>query len=480
MRLEGRKNRLGAVAGGSSATSRLGRAFPVLAVLGVVAVALALGAASSAAITSSSVTASVAVQQTGDAETRADSAEADATEAPTGGQGDLGNSGPPGASLSVHLLTVGPGDALWELFGHNALLIRDSLAGYEAAFNYGIFDFESPGFAWRFVRGDMRYMVAATSLERTLDGARAANRTVWAQELDLEPARKAELLQLLVTASRPENRVYRYHYYLNNCSTKLRDALDAVLGGQLRDATEGVDPRATWRDHTRRLAASSLVGYVGLHLLVGPRGDEPSNGWEEMWVPTKLRDAVAQLTVVRDDGRRTPLAGDSETWVESTRPAELASPPPFNALFPLFGALAGTLYVLLAYWAVEGSRARRFALGAAGFAWGFCCLAISVLLGAMHFTGHDFLYWNQNVLLFSPVGLPLVILLPLAVRRMETGPWTRLWCVAPVALAVVALGLWAIPRLGQSNAEWIAFALPVHLAVWWVANRVMGLRSQFD
>ena len=444
--------------------------------LGVAAAAPALGALAAVAVASSVA----AVQQTSDGEARADSAATDATEAPTGGQANQGDSGPPGASLSVHLLTVGPGDALWELFGHNALLIRDSLAGYEAAFNYGIFDFESPGFAWRFVRGDMRYMVAATSLERTLEGARTANRTVWAQELDLEPARKAELLRLLVTASRPENRVYRYHYYLNNCSTKLRDALDAVLDGQLRAATEGADPRATWRDHTRRLAASSLVGYVGLHLLVGPRGDEPTNGWEEMWVPTKLRDAVAQLTMVKNDGTRVPLAGASEAWVDSTRPAELASPPPFDALFPLFGALAGAFYVLLAYWAAAGSRAGRFALGAAGFAWGFCCLAVSVLLVAMHFTGHDFLYWNQNVLLFSPVGLPLAILPPLAVRRMETGPWMRLWCVSPVGLAVVALGLWAIPGVGQSNAEWIAFALPVHLAVWWVANRVMGLRSQFD
>lgn len=401
-------------------------------------------------------------------------------EAPAAGSEADTASALPGVSLSIHLLTVGPGDELWELFGHNALLVRDSLTGYEAAFNYGIFDFESPGFTWRFVRGDMRYMVAATALDRTLEGARAADRSVWAQELDLEPADKLELLQLLATASRPENRVYSYHYYLNNCSTKLRDALDEVLDGQLRAATEAAAPGATWRDHTRRLAAPSLVGYLGLHLLVGPRGDETTDPWQEMWVPTKLRDAVEELVVVRSNGIRAPLTKASEEWVESSRPVELPSPPPFNVLFPLFGATAGACYVLLAYWAAGGSRTGRSALGTAGFAWGFLCLAVSLLLGAMHFTGHEFLYRNQNILLFSPVGLLLALLLPPAARRMETGPWTRRLCVLAVGLAVVALGVWAVPGVGQSNSEWIAFALPVHLAVWWVATRVMGMRSEFD
>ena len=452
MRLEGRKNEGGGVARRAAGRSKRRRA--PRPGLGTVAALLALGAAPSVAA--------------GGQETETPSSEADTAAAL------------PGASLSVHLLTVGPGDELWELFGHNALLVRDSITGYEAAFNYGIFDFESPGFTWRFVRGDMRYMVAATALDRTLEGARAANRSVWAQEVDLEPADKVELLQLLTTASRPENRVYQYHYYLNNCSTKLRDALDAVLDGQLRAATEDAPPRATWRDHTRRLAAPSLVGYLGLHLLVGPRGDDITNPWDEMWVPTKLRDAVEQLVVARSDGTRAPLAKSSEEWVGSSRPAAQASPPPFNVLFPLFGATAGACYLLLAYWAAGGSWVGRTALSAAGFAWGFLCLAVSVLLVAMHFTGHEFLYRNQNVLLFSPVGLPLAMVLPPAARRMESGPWTRRLCALAVGLAVLGLSLWVVPGVGQSNGEWVAFALPVHLAVWWVATRVMGMRSEFD
>lgn len=441
MRLEGRKNR------GSGVARRV-------AGLGVVAALLAFVGSPS-----------VAAQ---DPETEAPQSEADT--APV----------LPGASLSIHLLTVGPGDELWELFGHNALLVRDSITGYEAAFNYGIFDFDSPGFTWRFVRGDMRYMVAATALDRTLEGARAADRSVWAQELDLEPADKFELLQLLATASRPENRVYAYHYYLNNCSTKLRDALDAVLDGQIRAATEGAPPRATWRDHTRRLTAPSLVGYLGLNLLVGPRGDEITSPWDEMWAPSKLRDAMEQLVIARSDGGRAPLVKSSEAWVESSRPPEPASPPPFNVLFPLFGATAGACYLLLAYWAAGGSRAGRAALGMAGFAWGFLCLAVGALLVAMHFTGHEFLYRNQNLLLFSPVGLLLAMVLPPAARSMESGPWTRRLCVLAVGLAAASVGLWAIPGVGQSNGEWVAFALPVHLAVWWVATRVMGMRTEFD
>ena len=379
----------------------------------------------------------------------------------------------PGASLSVHLLTIGPGDELWELFGHNALLVRDSTTGYEAAFNYGIFDFGAPGYAKRFVQGRMIYWVAARPLDATLAGARAANRAVWAQELALDPAQKAELLRTLLTATLPENREYRYHYYLNNCSTKLRDALDAVLDGQLRASTESAPSRATWRDHTRRLTASSAVGYLGLQLLVGPRGDEATSPWEEMWVPMELRDALAETTIVRADGTRGPLVRSQELWVESTRDAELDAPPPFNVLFPLFGVVGAIVVAMAGHWAVGRSASGRIALGTACLAWCAVCSLVSLLLVFMHWTDHEFLYWNRNILVFSPLSLGLAFLLPRASWRWETGPWTRGLAMAAMLLALGDLLLSFAPGLWQDNREWAAFALPVHFAIYWVATRVL-------
>ncbi len=379
----------------------------------------------------------------------------------------------PGASLSVYLLTAEPGDAIWELFGHNALLVRDRLTGRDHAFNYGIFDFRAPNFYLHFLRGEMTYAVASVSLDRFLAGYRGTNRRVWAQELDLEVAQKAELFLLLQTAALPENRFYRYHYFLNNCSTKLRDALDTVLNGQLRRATEPAPSQATWRDHTRRLTATSLMGYLGIQLLLGPRGDEPTTPWEEMWVPMKLRDQVGALVVTKSDGTRAPLVRSEEVWVASTREPEPVAPPSFNLLFPLFGLGVGLIFVLLGYWAEEGSGLSRAALGFAGFAWGGFCSVVTLLIVFMHWTAHEFLYLNQNILVFNPAGLGLAVLVPRAVQRMETRPWDRRVSAFAVALVLAALILSLLPGLSQGNQEWIAFALPVHLSVWWVVNRIL-------
>ena len=60
----------------------------------------------------------------------------------------------PGAELSVSLITVGAGPLVWEMFGHNAIRIRDSARGLDVAYNWGMFDFNQEGFFWRFLLGD--------------------------------------------------------------------------------------------------------------------------------------------------------------------------------------------------------------------------------------------------------------------------------------------------------------------------------------
>ena len=377
----------------------------------------------------------------------------------------------PGASLTFHLLTAEPGDALWELFGHNALLVRDSATGYEAAFNYGLFDFGAPGFAARFVLGHMTYWVDAMPLAPMLVRYREQRRRVWAQELDLTPAQKSRLLALLESATLPENRSYRYDYFRENCSTKLRDVLDEALDGQIRRATDD-DASSAWRTHTRRLTARSVVGYLGIQLLAGPRADEPTTAWQEMWVPMKLRDTLAGLAVAGADGRSRPLVRSEELWIESDRTPEAVDPPSFTWLFLFAGLAGGLFFVIVAQWAATASRLGAWAFGITGVAWGLFCGVVSVVVVGMHWTDHEFLYMNRNILVFSPAGLGLAVLAPLVAARMQAAPkWSWVAGVA-VLLSVAALVLWAIPGLRQGNLEWIAFALPVHAGAWWSLARV--------
>ena len=361
-----------------------------------------------------------------------------------------------------------PGDRVWELFGHNALLIRDPETRFEQAYNYGLFDNYAAGFYPRFLRGEMMYWVEPAPLDSMLDTYRARNRRVWAQELDLDPAEKARLFELLQTASSPENRFYRYHYYLNNCSTKLRDLIDSVLGGQLRAATDGPPMDVTWREHTRRLTASDPLAYLGIDLVLGPRGDELTTRWQDMWVPMKLRDTVGALFITRSNGSRARLVRSEELWVDSTRGDEPTAAPSLGPLFLLFGLAAGLSLSFLGYRVAAGSTPGRIGLGFFGCLWGGFCFLAGLLMIAVHGTDHEFMYWNQNILLFSPLGVGVAAGLFRVAAKGNTSVGGRRFALASLTLAVVALILALIPSFASGNKEMIAFALPVHLSVCWV------------
>lgn len=151
-----------------------------------------------------------------------------------------------GSELRIFLLTMGPGDRVWERFGHNALWIHDPVGATDRAYNYGIFDFQQENFLFRFIQGRMRYWVEGIPLDQTLEVYRRANRAVWAQEPNLTRQQKAELRDFLQWNARPENRYYRYDYYRDNCSTRLRGALNAVLGGQIAEETRDVSSGTTY------------------------------------------------------------------------------------------------------------------------------------------------------------------------------------------------------------------------------------------
>src|SRR5687767_8963474 len=152
----------------------------------------------------------------------------------------LPDSVPAALAPTVWLLTMGSGDAVWERFGHNALWVQDRMGGTDYVYNYGVFDFNSPGYWGRFIRGNWLYELGVSDLSSTLYQYQMLNRTLRAQRLTLTPAQAAEVQRFLVWNARPENRVYRYDYYRDNCSTRVRDVLDRVLGGRLRAATAGV------------------------------------------------------------------------------------------------------------------------------------------------------------------------------------------------------------------------------------------------
>jgi hypothetical protein len=369
----------------------------------------------------------------------------------------------PASGLQVFLMTMGPGAQVHERFGHNAIWIRDTMAGTDLVYNYGMFDFEAPGFLWNFVKARGMYWLEAVSLENTLRVYEFFQRRVDVQELALNTAQKGQLAYLLAQNALPENREYRYDYFLDNCSTRVRDILDVVLGGALRAGSEGRAAEGTLRWHTQRSVSNDPGLYLGILAGLGSRVDQPIDQWTEMFLPAKVQERVRELRVLDDRGLEVPLVLRESTLLDiNVHRVEPRQPDWSLQLFGI-GIVIGLVMVTGTVRGPAGIAGRVLA-----GTWGLLAtVGGAVLLFLWLFTNHEMSAWNINVLLFSPVGIALLVLL---VGRKPSG-WlhTTGYCYVGMVLLGALLGG---TRLAQDSRELVALMCIPSLVAAWVALAV--------
>jgi hypothetical protein len=378
--------------------------------------------------------------------------------------------------LTVYLMTMGPGQRVWERFGHNAIWIHDPVHGTDKAYNYGLFDLRQQNFVLRFIQGRMWYWMQGFPAQSYVELYRRANRSVWTQELDMPLPARRELQAFLEWNERPENRFYHYDYYRDNCSTRIRDALDRALGGGIRQNTGSLPTGRTYRFHTRRLTANDPLVYTGLLLALGQPVDRPISAWEEMFLPLALRDHIRQIRVV-EGGVEKPLVKEERTLFESTDPAPPGRPPFLLPFYLVAGLVIGGAALGLGS-AARTSRPARAAFTIGATLWALVVGISGLILGGLWvFTDHTAAYRNENVLQVSFLALGFIWWGPKAVSNPTAG--RRAWVLALLMAGLSALGLFLklLPAFYQVNGEIIALALPSHLGV---AAGVWQLRRSYS
>ena len=361
------------------------------------------------------------------------------------------------AAPRVGVATMQPGEIFFERFGHNAIVVDDPALGLPVSYNFGFFDLDEPGFTGNFIRGDMHYRLVALPLQDDLAYYREVGRGVTIQWLDLGDDEAASLAAALAENAKPENARYRYDYFLDNCSTRVRDALDRALDGALQRQLAGRSRGNTYRGDAVRLASPAPWMWLGFDIGLGPSADRPNALWQDAFVPMRLAAALDEVR--RPDGR--PLVAATDTLL----PHRLAPEPP-EAPRPWWPwLLAGLAIAVALRWL--GARAPAVVAGLALPWWTLCGMLGLVMLCLWGFTEHRFAWANQNLLLLPPLCL---LLLPGAwriVRGRAAGRCFRVvaWLVA--SGAVLALFLHWLPVLPQRNAHWIALLLPIHVALAW-------------
>lgn len=318
------------------------------------------------------------------------------------------------SQVDFYLLTVGVGPQVVNRFGHTGIRVVDKAGKSDVVFEWGRFQFDQGNFLWKFFRGSLVYSMGVRTFKSELSFRQREERAVVQERLNLTGKQKRRLMEKIAWNAVPENRSFPYQYWFKNCSTIPRDYIDEVLEGQVRSTFFAAEADRVFRDYVR--ANLSAVPFVvpSLDIMMNANIDRPITGWEEMFLPARLRANLLAMPSVDDEGNPVP---GTRLLTETTVLAD--APESFDAPFNDYLALAGLYGVPLVFGLVllllrgdARSTARGYLLvGLATTLYGLFggAFGLTLLLNWL-FSGHPDGWQNVNLLVFFPVDLVYAVI----------------------------------------------------------------------
>ena len=278
-------------------------------------------------------------------------------------------------NAEISVLTCGTGDEMYTLFGHTALRVQDTIQGLDVVYNWGMFDFDTPNFYPKFVKGDLLYYLGVNRFDDFLESYTEENREVVEQVLQLSYDQKTKIWEEINRQLNSEERYYTYSFIHNNCTTKVVDVLNKVLEQPL--STDFPSNKNTYRVLYNEGLDAHYFEKLGINLLFGYGTDQQA---ALISLPVKLKDGI--------DFNKKILK--SEERLNQVSNVENASS--FNSIYTLWG-----IVILVALGSFSTNiRGVYFFLTTI---FGLFLLAVSL------YTQHVELHYNVLVLFFNPLFL---------------------------------------------------------------------------
>lgn len=340
---------------------------------------------------------------------------------------------PPMDSVEISLLTCQPHDEVYSLYGHTAIRYHELMAGgIDAAFNYGVFNYDAPLFIVRFVFGLTDYELGAYPIELFKKEYRHFGSMVTEQMLNLTNDEKLSLRMALVDNLKPENSVYRYNYFYNNCTTKARDIIERHINGEVQySGRENYTP--TYREMVHHMTRNHPWSRFGNDLLLGIQADSKTSMHQQEFLPDNLLYDFDHAQIYAN-GQYRPLVKERRVIV----PAGVQM---IHNGFPLTPRQCGTflLTVGLILFLIQWRMRHAFIL------WEGLLMLVSGIIGIvlflMLFSQHPTVRLNLQILFFNP--LHLAYLWPVL-----KGKSTRYWMICAIMTILFLIG-----SMFQSYAE---------------------------
>lgn len=243
----------------------------------------------------------------------------------------------------ISVLTIGPGALLNDSFGHNAFRVKDPVKGIDLAFNYGVYDFETPNFYLKFAQGKLNYLIGLNYYEDFFEAYISQNRSIKEQVLNLSQIEKQKLFDYLLNNIKPENRRYLYDFFYDNCATKIKDVTNIALNNSIQFN----DPRDFKPQTFRELIHSNLNrnswGCFGIDLALGSVIDKKATPEEHMFLPKYIYRFFEVATIKNSN---EPLVKKSNVLyekIDAPIPSQFLTSPLF-----IFGIL-GSFILFITY-----------------------------------------------------------------------------------------------------------------------------------
>ena len=356
-------------------------------------------------------------------------------------------------SVEFALITCSPHEEIYSLYGHTALLYRDLHEGkhQELAFNWGVFNYEAPHFVTRFVFGLTDYELGLADYRRFCDYYRRWGSSVTEQVLNLTSEEKLALNLALEENAQEENRVYRYNFFYDNCSTRPRNIIERCIQGKVVYEPR-TDYTPTFRDMIHTKVRNHSWAKFGNDMLLGVKADLTTTREEQEFLPDNLLYDFDHATIKGSDGSWRPLV----------RERRMAVSPGVQVVEPDFVASPLTCFLLLllvsmVIFVLEWRRKKTYKY------WDALLMLATGLAGCvlfvMIFSQHPTTSLNLQLLLVNPLHL---FYLPAVLRRRKTRYWT---------LLIVMTCLLAVGALFQSYAEGIPALALCLLSRYWIHLR---------
>jgi hypothetical protein len=328
-------------------------------------------------------------------------------------------------NAKVSVLTCGAGNESYSLFGHTAIRITDSEHFIDLVYNYGAFDFNTPNFVAKFIKGNLQYFAVAHSFSDFINEYNYDKRSVYEQELNIPINLKQKLFDNLNSSLAFGESHYTYKFIDKNCTSMVVEIINKSLDTVA--VVKNTDTSITYRTILYPYFNHHFYEKLGTSIFFGKKVDQMGT---KIFLPLELHRSLKKVKFNNE-----LLAKENKTLLvfNETHPSSW-----WNNCYSyllLLGAIVIVNRILI----------NQFYLLMMGLL-GLFFLAIGF------YSSHQELGYNYNILLFNPA-----ILLLLYFYYVKNKKWTY-------ALSLFNLVVLFIYLLILINKAHLFIVLPLILA----------------